>query len=240
MKPVLLRDEGQGRPLFLVHASDGDVAAYVDLIRHLEPGRRIYGFRAAGLFPGEEMGERVETMAQTYLAAVREHQTSGPFYLAGWSMGSLIAYEMARLLEQQLETVNLLALIDTVFGSISFGDGSSVEKSDDDTLLRWMQTQSRRAGLEPVANTVEDLRRLEKLNSDHVAIVGDYRPGTYGGDALVLNARERQDDPTPTWRSVIAGRLVRETIPGDHFTVMREPHVRQMASHINLALIDAP
>jgi thioesterase domain-containing protein len=47
-----------------------------------------------------------------YLNALRRHQPQGPYFLAGWSFGGLVAYEMARYLREQGETVALLAVID--------------------------------------------------------------------------------------------------------------------------------
>jgi thioesterase domain-containing protein len=53
-------------------------------------------------------------MAATYLEHVRNVQGSGPYRLGGWSLGGIVAFEMARRLQEKGESVDLLALIDAV------------------------------------------------------------------------------------------------------------------------------
>jgi thioesterase domain-containing protein len=55
----------------------------------------------------------VEAMASDYVEAIRGFQPVGPYWLAGWSMGGVIAFEMARQLQQQGQEIGMLALIDT-------------------------------------------------------------------------------------------------------------------------------
>ncbi|HTQ79810.1 MAG TPA: amino acid adenylation domain-containing protein, partial [Thermoanaerobaculia bacterium] len=101
-----------GRPVFLVHAIGGDVLSYVHLARSLPEGRALWGLQAPEV--GEDEAERtIESMAALYLSAVRRVQPEGPYTLGGWSMGGVVAFEMARQLERAGEAVDLLALFDT-------------------------------------------------------------------------------------------------------------------------------
>jgi thioesterase domain-containing protein len=52
-------------------------------------------------------------MAAHYLEAIRAAQPSGPYYLAGFCFGGMVAFEMARLLAAQGQIVALLALFNT-------------------------------------------------------------------------------------------------------------------------------
>ena len=51
-------------------------------------------------------------MAAAHLEALRSVQPEGPYLLGGWCNGGLIAYEMARQLHAQGQTVDLLVLMD--------------------------------------------------------------------------------------------------------------------------------
>lgn len=51
-------------------------------------------------------------MASAYLNALRQVQPAGPYLLGGWSLGGVIAYEMAQQLQRAGESVDLLALFD--------------------------------------------------------------------------------------------------------------------------------
>ena len=57
----------------------------------------------------------IEALAQLYVGQLRLRQPLGPYRLAGWSLGGVVAFEMARILEQQGESVDFLGLIDSYF-----------------------------------------------------------------------------------------------------------------------------
>jgi aspartate racemase len=54
----------------------------------------------------------VHDIARLYLNDMRTIQPEGPYYLAGYSFGGIVAYEMAQQLRKQGETIGLLALVD--------------------------------------------------------------------------------------------------------------------------------
>ena len=56
----------------------------------------------------------IEAFARIQLAAIRKRQAIGPYRLAGYVFGALMAFEIARQLEHQGETVEILFLIDPV------------------------------------------------------------------------------------------------------------------------------
>jgi amino acid adenylation domain-containing protein len=108
---VPLRAQGRRRPLFCVHPVGGTVACYAELARRLED-RPLYALQAIGLEGEHPPLTRVEDMARAYVAAMREVQPSGPYLLAGWSVGGVLAFEMARQLTEAGETVARVLLLD--------------------------------------------------------------------------------------------------------------------------------
>ncbi|RKH40633.1 non-ribosomal peptide synthetase, partial [Corallococcus sp. AB050B] len=107
----LERGEPNQRPFFLVHPGGGNVLAYSELARRLGPSLPVYGLQSRGL-DGGPVAESIEEMADLYIDAIRTVQPHGPYQLGGWSLGGLVAYEMARRLRDAGEAVDLLALID--------------------------------------------------------------------------------------------------------------------------------
>src|SRR5262249_39074683 len=86
-----------------------------DLARHLGQDQPFYAFQARGLDNDtQEAVSDVETMAEQYIEAMRRVQPVGPYQLGGWSMGGIVAFEMARQLHALGQSVSLLALLDTV------------------------------------------------------------------------------------------------------------------------------
>ncbi len=110
---VPIQPLGERMPLFCVHALGGEVLSYYQLARHLGAGQPIYGLQARPL-DGQTESPRVtiEETAADYLDAVRSFQPAGPYLLAGYSFGGVVAFEMARQLVGAGEEVALLAILD--------------------------------------------------------------------------------------------------------------------------------
>jgi acetoacetyl-CoA synthetase len=109
---VLMRRGAGGPPLFFVHSLWGDVLGMRQLARAIETDVPIYGLRARGLEPDEEPQESVEELARTYAETILEVQPQGPYRVAGHSFGALVAFEVARQLDERGVEVSWLGLID--------------------------------------------------------------------------------------------------------------------------------
>jgi len=103
--------QGQSSPLMLVHGAGGGMYwGYTALAQHLGENQPVYAFKSRGLDGAEEFAS-IEEMARHYIMELRAFQPIGPYYLGGYCFGGNVAYEMARQLHAQGETVALLALI---------------------------------------------------------------------------------------------------------------------------------
>jgi polyketide synthase PksM len=78
----------------------------------LAPEQPLYGFAAPGLNSDAPFFHSLEAMAAAYLRDIREQQPIGPYLIGGYSMGGVVAFEMARQLEALGEKTGLLVLID--------------------------------------------------------------------------------------------------------------------------------
>jgi thioesterase domain-containing protein len=102
---------GSRPPLFCVHPINGDPGCYRAAARSIGEDQPVYGIRARGLVAGEAPMSRLTDIAALYIEAVGA-VAGGPLRLAGWSVGGVIAYEMARQLEAEGRVPDLLVLID--------------------------------------------------------------------------------------------------------------------------------
>ena len=114
---VGLRPQGSKRPFFCVHPVSGSVLCYADLVRHLDAERPVYGLQA----PEDPPLATVEDMAACYREALRAAQPAGPYLLGGWSMGGVVAFEMARQLRLEGERVDAVVLIDPPAPAVAGG-----------------------------------------------------------------------------------------------------------------------
>ncbi|PZR73945.1 MAG: hypothetical protein DLM52_10155 [Chthoniobacterales bacterium] len=108
---VTLQPHGSKPPLFIVHGWGGDVFFFHELARLL-PDQPCYGLQAQGLDGKAPRHTTIEEMAAHYIEEVRAFQPKGPYQLIGYSLGSLIAFEMAQRLNRLGETVAFLGLLD--------------------------------------------------------------------------------------------------------------------------------
>ena len=89
---------------------------YQDLPRHLGKDQPLYFLRygmAAEINDHPVQLPALEELASHYIKELQQVQPQGPYYLAGFSFGGVIAYEMARQLQANGHRVNLVALLDT-------------------------------------------------------------------------------------------------------------------------------
>jgi len=102
-----------GPPLFLLHGMGGSVMILRDLARRIGGARSVWGIEAQGMDGLSPALDRIEIMAAAHIKDIRSVAPNGPYLLAGYSFGGLVAYEMARQLQEAGEQVALLALLDT-------------------------------------------------------------------------------------------------------------------------------
>jgi thioesterase domain-containing protein len=113
---VAIQPSGSRPPFFCVHPAGGDVLCFQALSRHLGPDQPFFGLQSRGLEAGDEPLASIEEMAAAYRSEMTR-LTSGPYYLGGWSLGGVVAFELARQLAEAGSEVALLAIVDSTPGS---------------------------------------------------------------------------------------------------------------------------
>ncbi|NJK64788.1 MAG: amino acid adenylation domain-containing protein [Synechococcaceae cyanobacterium SM2_3_1] len=102
---VPLQPQGQRVPLFCIHPAGGNALCYSSLLPHLPADQPIYGLQSQGLLTGHKPFDQISKMARDYREAIHTIQPQGPYQVLGWSMGGVIAYEIAQQLQQLGEPV---------------------------------------------------------------------------------------------------------------------------------------
>lgn len=72
--------------------------------------RPVYAMRARGFEEGEEPFDSMETVLSTYYAKIKECQPTGPYAIAGYSFGSMIAFELTKRLLANKDEVKFLGV----------------------------------------------------------------------------------------------------------------------------------
>jgi thioesterase domain-containing protein/acyl carrier protein len=107
---TVLQPNGTKMPLFFIHPGVGEVLVFMNLARYIDD-RPVYALRARG-FDGEEYFTSMQEMITEYHQAIKGVQPMGPYAIAGYSFGSILAFEITKVIEANGDSVKFLATFD--------------------------------------------------------------------------------------------------------------------------------
>ncbi|RON67089.1 non-ribosomal peptide synthetase [Pseudomonas fluorescens] len=108
---VVVRAGDHGTPLFLLHEFSGRDVYFPTLAQHIGGTFPIYGLPGVPL--GQPQLRTLECMARRMAGIIRSVQAQGPYRLAGWSFGGVLAHEVAQQLLGQDQVVDFIGLLDS-------------------------------------------------------------------------------------------------------------------------------
>ena len=103
---------GGGPAFYCVHSVTGDIASYRSLATLLNPRQQFYGIQVPRERMNSAFAVSIATVAHHHVQAIMKFQPDGPVVLGGWSIGAIVALEMARQLREHGRDVPLLVAID--------------------------------------------------------------------------------------------------------------------------------
>jgi arthrofactin-type cyclic lipopeptide synthetase C len=130
---VAVRRSGSQRPLFLVYEGTGSVAYAQVLHPHVDAEIPLYALPAPS--DPESPLRTVEGMAARLVRMIQEVQPTGPYRLAGWSFGGLLAYEVAAQLIGRDQAVEFVGMMDTHYLAGERAGAGAGDPGDDYALL---------------------------------------------------------------------------------------------------------
>jgi hypothetical protein len=110
---VPIEPQGSKHPLFLVHGAEGNVLLYRQVSKYLGPDQPVYGLQSQGLGGDGQMNTTIPSMATEYIKQMTTVQPHGPYFIGGYCLGGLIAFEIAQQLTAAGEKVELVVMLDT-------------------------------------------------------------------------------------------------------------------------------
>jgi thioesterase domain-containing protein len=254
---VPLKPTGDQPPLFARAGHNGDVFSYLALADHLDRRRPLYGVEPKGL-DGSAPSQTVEQMAEYEVEQIRAFQSEGPYYLAGYCAGGTIAFESARQLAEAGAAVARVALFGSPFPAAYRAGGVRAQMrslghrarlhssrittgsfSDGVGYFRSRATARVVRATQSSDPALVNRRRVEEATLDAVK---RYEPKRYSGrvDLFLPNRAWRESGDRPDDWKEWAGHVVEHIGPdasaGD--TMLHEPHVRDLAAHLNRVLDD--
>jgi thioesterase domain-containing protein/aryl carrier-like protein len=166
-----MKSDGALPPVFCVHSGVGFSLPYIGLARHLGAGYPLYGIQSPGITELAPLPGTLKEMAADYVRRIREIRPHGPYHLLGWSLGGLVAHEIAVRLQDEGEEVGLLANLD------AYPRSGGEQRGDDQAMLRWLLRLFGREGTDTAGRvlTVKDV--VDSLRDDNspLAALGERR-----------------------------------------------------------------
>ncbi len=258
---VPLHESRTGTRLFCVHGAGGDVLGLREIGDRVGAELGFYALQTRGVDGVTAPFTTIEDMAAAYLEEIRQVQPTGPYHLSGYCGGGVVAFEMANRLRASGETVASLVLLDSHRpGSTSSAprftrwfDGFS--RAGFRYLLERGATFVRRelafasARLRIFAHRTLKRPLPHELRSYWLIWAffraeSRYRPGVYPGRLTLFRPSEAgtaasDGGPEFGWTGFASEGVEVQEVPGNHDTLVREPHVTILAQKLKTCVSTA-
>lgn len=207
--------------MFLVHPAGGLSWCYSRLLPYIPKGHPVHGLQSSGYLEGDHRPESLGDIAQDYLARIREIQPDGPYLLAGWSLGGVVAQEMAVVLENLGEEVPVLILFDAPPAGRE--DGDTADDLPQDALSLIEQSIRGAAGGIPDDLSEAEVAELSAMTEHCVRLLGAHESRKFRGKVISVEAagsRSAEDRRRPWWADLTQGGVETYSIDCVHEEMM--------------------
>lgn len=247
---VPIRPKGSKPPLFCVADNASSALLYRHLAKYLDPDRPMYGVESTE----DVLRLSMEEIASQYVSQLREKLPDGPFLLFGFSFHGLIAFEVARQLRMMNLEVPFLGIVDTFCPSSPAEKVKLWEAAWMRIFVRnlpyWLyyflpfwvrhyKAIARERLKQFYANQTFEVYDETREHLEAVwHWVSPYALQKYPGSLTFYKAKAHGLFSRPSdwgWKMFVESLDV-QVIPGNHLSVLREPHVRVLAERINREL----
>ncbi|WKB55582.1 amino acid adenylation domain-containing protein [Eleftheria terrae] len=258
---VPVRTTGSRPPLFCLHEGFGTVLVYDRLARFIDADVPVYSLEACALHEDPPVYRSLPDMAGAYLRQIKTVQPVGPYRLAGWSGGGMVAYEIAHQLLAQGEAVEFLGMIDTY--NVQAEDLENDIAQAKHYLIRILEyirpdlppqvlrallslddleamvAECRRNGWVASDMTAHEVRRRFKVANLIARACMEYVAPALALDVDLYSAQEpAREDRSNGWARLLGSRLKITPVGGTHMSMMQdEALIPQIAHPMNRALL---
>ncbi|KAI4190373.1 MAG: hypothetical protein L6R41_000825 [Letrouitia leprolyta] len=249
------RPKSASRTFWIAPDGSGSATSYV-FIPEISPDTAVWALNSPFVKTPEEYHGGVIGMAASFITEMKRRQPDGPYSVGGWSAGGVMAYEIVRQLTGAGDRVDRLVLIDSpspamieplpaslhrFFGEIGLlGDGDgALERLPPWLLPHFAKTVEALGAYKPHRPTLKQRPKVFAIwCEDGVCkYPTDRRPDPYPYGHAQWLLENRSDFGPNRWDEYLDGAsLTTRQMPGNHFTMMREPYVTRLGELLREAL----
>lgn len=254
----------QNIPIFLIHPIGGTVFCYKKLALMLN--RAVYGI--AFEYTEEEFAEKsigcLKDLARQYAQLIIDNN-DGPYFIAGWSSGGTISYEVAKQLSTYGKEVLLVCLLDTTNPNVyrSFDDNKKINLFAVQYYLNEINKHLQQPIPVPenldynlhilkLIDEVTDYNYIEAKLKDHTALaevkrfafsfktmldlVLKHSISDTVERMLFFRAEQSKPEIGEKWRAFSQKNLTIINVPGDHLRIVESPIIEIVAEQLEKQL----
>lgn len=260
---VSVQPHGRSRPLFCVHDLESDPFLFAHLARRLGDDQPVYGLRHPGDWRLDEVPQSLESLAALYIQELQTRQPHGPYRLAGFCYGGVVALAMARALRNAGEEVELLTLFNVtphdLFALVSPRAQRRFRRDlparvryvlakPDAPLWAWRKLSRRIADVAwrarlPWADRFtpgDETPSSEHVRARLLRAFESFEPPPHQGRTLLFVAGETlglySDAAEEAWAGLSTGPLDVQVSPRDGYRMLVEPDVAAVAARLRETL----
>ncbi|MFC3881211.1 amino acid adenylation domain-containing protein [Algoriphagus namhaensis] len=226
---------GDELPLFCIHSEFYYETVYAQLTRHLPGDYPIYGVLSVSPeLVKDYVPKSIEEIAQLCREEIKVIQPEGPIRILSYSIGNVVAFEIARQLKEAGEEVQLILIDPPLF----FDKSRTFGKNEYRKYLTYLDLWNRPAEL------LEKVRKKVNKDGNQGILIQEtgllkkyilkYKIAKIDCEALLITT-PREFKHTYDWDPLV-NLVDREHIDGPHLKLMREPYSSQMNTAITRSL----
>lgn len=246
-------------PIFIAHGLGGSVMEFFGLVKKIQTRHPIFGMQSLAADGADVSFDRIEDMARSYIEAIQQRQPDGPYVLIGYSLGGLVALEMAQRLSKMGKKIRLLIMLDA-YPHESFLPPwqrachvARLVKHHASILRQLPFWQALSYLLRPAERVLRAPRKdaealvrgrftgpLRRVRDSAYQALTKYQPSHYSGKIRFVKAATESVfpvNPTAVWSRWVNDFDV-ETVPGDHYAMINQ-HSDRLASLLSRYLQEA-
>ena len=237
------------RQLFCIHPAGGMAWCYSGLAHALPAGLGACGVQARALDMSQPLPASLIEIAGDYVGEIRRVQPEGPYHLAGWSVGGILAHAMTEVFEAQGQRVATLALLDAypcdrwrdaappnesvALRALLLMAGLDPDRDVAPPLTRERVTATLRASGHALG-TLSDtaLAGVIRVVEHNSALVRGHRHGRVNADMLYFRAaldHQGGDYSPQEWHPYVNGNLRVQDVPSLHAHMTGRDAIRMIA-----------
>jgi amino acid adenylation domain-containing protein len=235
---IPIQKEGARTPFYWI-----DVGPWCRaLASHMGPERPLFGL---SIEETDDLPQNpsMEEIAVCLAKKLRAAQPEGPYILGGWCASGLMAYALARHLQDSGFEVPLVVMLEGYNPARVFSQSRRFQLAGRMRYhIRNMMTGTWRHKIKYAFERVDALlkrfRRVPPVENEVLQALFSYNPPSYDGAVLLLETElsPAQCDIVSTWSGLLTGPVDHRRVPGNHVSVLLEPNIQTLAEQINDAL----